>query len=71
VEKPPVSDGVKSSRPGWGAGQDLIFSTKDLVALIHKDCHEPSHAYMGGIINDLGGVPETIGGVEYDEKFLW
>ncbi|MGH9853552.1 MAG: transposase [Blastocatellia bacterium] len=22
------------------------------------------HAYMGGIVNDLGGVPETIGGVE-------
>jgi putative transposase len=22
------------------------------------------HAYLGGIINDLGGIPETIGGVE-------
>lgn len=42
----------------------LIFSTKDRVALMHKDWRGRLHAYMGGIINDLGGVPETIGGVE-------
>lgn len=42
----------------------LIFSTKDRVALMHKDWRSRLHAYMGGIVNDLGGVPETIGGVE-------
>ncbi|MEK7832516.1 MAG: IS200/IS605 family transposase [Acidobacteriota bacterium] len=42
----------------------LIFSTKDRLALMHKDWRGRLHAYMGGIINDLGGVPETIGGVE-------
>lgn len=42
----------------------LIFSTKDRVALMHKDWRGRLHAYLGGIINDLGGVPETIGGVE-------
>jgi REP element-mobilizing transposase RayT len=42
----------------------MIFSTKDRVALIHKDWRHRLHAYLGGIINDLGGVPETIGGLE-------
>ncbi|MFN0084991.1 MAG: IS200/IS605 family transposase [Blastocatellia bacterium] len=42
----------------------LIFSTKDRVAHIQADWRGRLHAYMGGIINDLGGVPETIGGVE-------
>jgi REP element-mobilizing transposase RayT len=42
----------------------LIFSTKDRMAFIHKDWRGRLHAYMGGIVNDLGGMPETIGGVE-------
>jgi putative transposase len=42
----------------------LIFSTKDRVAFIHKDWRGRLHAYVGGIVKDLGGVPETIGGVE-------
>jgi putative transposase len=42
----------------------LIFSTKDRLALMHQDWRGRLHAYIGGIINDLGGVPETIGGVE-------
>ena len=42
----------------------LIFSTKDRVALMHKDWRGRLHAYMGGIVNDLGGVPELISGVE-------
>lgn len=31
---------------------------------MHKDWSSRLHAYMGGIVKDLGGVPETIGGVE-------
>jgi putative transposase len=42
----------------------LIFSTKDRVAFIHRDWRGRLHAYLGGLINDLGGVPEKIGGVE-------
>jgi REP-associated tyrosine transposase len=42
----------------------LIFSTKDRVAFMHKDWRGRLHAYMGGIVNDLGGVPEKIGGID-------
>ena len=42
----------------------LIFSTKDRVAFMHKDWRGRLHAYMGGIINDMGGISEMIGGVE-------
>jgi REP element-mobilizing transposase RayT len=42
----------------------LIFSTKDRAAFIHRDWRGRLHAYLGGLINDLGGVPEKIGGVE-------
>jgi putative transposase len=42
----------------------LIFSTKDRVALMRKDWRGRLHAYMGGIINDMGGVPEMIDGME-------
>jgi putative transposase len=42
----------------------LIFSTKDRVAFMHKDWRGRLQAYIGGIIKDLGGVPEAIGGVE-------
>ena len=42
----------------------LIFSTKDRVASMHSDWRGRLHAYLGGIVNDLGGMPVTIGGVE-------
>src|SRR5437870_41453 len=42
----------------------LIFSTKDRIAHLHKDWRHRLHSYMGGILNDLGAIPETIGGVE-------
>ena len=42
----------------------LIFSTKDRIAYIHQDWCDRLHAYMGGIVRDLGGVPEAVGGVE-------
>jgi REP-associated tyrosine transposase len=31
---------------------------------MHKDWRGRLHAYMGGIVNDLGGVPEKIGGID-------
>ena len=42
----------------------LIFSTKDRVPYMQADWRGRLHAYLGGILNDLGGVPETINGVE-------
>jgi len=48
----------------------LIFSTKDRVAFMHKDWRGRLHTYMGGIINDMGGVPEMIDGVEYHIHLL-
>jgi putative transposase len=42
----------------------LIFSTKDRMAFMHKDWRSRLQGYIGGIVKDLGGVPETIGGVE-------
>jgi REP element-mobilizing transposase RayT len=79
VVKPPEPNDINPPRPGWGAGPDteehmpsthlslhyhLIFSTKNRVAHMSEDWRGRLHAYMGGIVNDLGGVPETIGGVE-------
>ncbi|MBI4468482.1 MAG: IS200/IS605 family transposase [Acidobacteria bacterium] len=42
----------------------LIFSTKNRVGLIIPDWRGRLHAYLGGIMNELDGVPEKIGGVE-------
>jgi len=42
----------------------IIFSTKDRAALMHKDWRGRLHSNLGGAINDLGGIPETISGVE-------
>ena len=42
----------------------LIFGTKDHRPLITKDWRDRLHAYMGGIVRNLGGVPVEIGGVE-------
>ncbi len=42
----------------------LVFSTKDRIPHMHKDWRWRLHAYLGGIVNELGGVPVTIGGVE-------
>ncbi len=42
----------------------IIFSTKNRVPDIHPDWRGRLHAYLGGIVNDLGGVPEKINGIE-------
>ena len=42
----------------------LIFSTKDRVAHIHSDWRGRLHTYLGGIVNNLGGTPVAIGGVD-------
>lgn len=46
-----------------GLHYHLVFSTKDRVPLIGKDWQDKLHAYLGGIIRNLGGVPVAVGGV--------
>lgn len=40
----------------------IIFSTKDRRALIASGWRERLHAYMGGTVRALGGVPTAVGG---------
>ena len=42
----------------------LVFSTKERKRLIVPEIKDRLHAYMNGIIFNLGGVVEEIGGVE-------
>jgi putative transposase len=40
----------------------FIFSTKDRVPIIGPDIESDLHAYLGGIIRELGGVALSING---------
>lgn len=40
----------------------IAFATKNRVQLIHEDVQASLHAYLGGIVKGLDGVPESIGG---------
>lgn len=42
----------------------LVFSTKERLPLIAKEWRERLHAYLGGIVKGLEGVPLAIGGIE-------
>ena len=41
----------------------FVFSTKDRRPLIRDDWRPDLHAYLGGTVRGLEGVPETVGGV--------
>jgi len=41
----------------------LVFSTKDRLPLITDDWRDQLHAYLGGIVKNLDGVPVTVGGI--------
>lgn len=41
----------------------LVFSTKDRAPIIADDWRERLHAFLGGIVKNLGGTPTEIGGV--------
>ena len=40
----------------------IVFGTKERRASISDDWRERLHAFMGGCVKTLGGVPEAIGG---------
>ena len=42
----------------------LVFSTKNRLPIIHKDWRANLHAYLGGIVKGIDGVPLAIGGIE-------
>lgn len=41
----------------------LVFSTKDRIPFIAPAWRERLHAFLGGTVKHLDGVPEAIGGV--------
>ncbi len=48
----------------------VVFSTKDRYPTITKDWCDNLHAYLGGIVKNLGGVPLAIGGIEDHARVL-
>ena len=42
----------------------LVFSTKDRMPLIRTEWRADLHAYLGGIVKGIRGVPVAIGGVD-------
>ena len=42
----------------------LIFSTKHRLKMITKDWRPDLHAYLGGIVRGINGVPLAIGGID-------
>ncbi|MGH9897750.1 MAG: IS200/IS605 family transposase [Pyrinomonadaceae bacterium] len=42
----------------------LIFSTKERMSMISKEWRDNLHAYLGGIVKGLNGVPLAIGGAD-------
>jgi len=42
----------------------LVFSTKDRIPFIRSEWRSDLHAYLGGIVKEIRGIPVAIGGVE-------
>ena len=42
----------------------LVFSTKNRFPFIKSEWRDDLHAYLGGIVRGLNGVPVAVGGVE-------
>lgn len=42
----------------------IVFSTKGRAPLISRDWRDDLHGYICGIVRNIGGVPEAVGGVE-------
>ena len=42
----------------------LVFSTKNRLPMITKEWRADLHAYLGGIVKGIKGVPLAIGGIE-------
>ncbi len=42
----------------------LVFSTKERHPFISQEWQERFHAYIGGVVRDMGGVAECVGGID-------
>lgn len=42
----------------------IVFSTKERRPLIQADWRPRLHSYLGGIVRRMGGVAESVGGVD-------
>ena len=42
----------------------MVFSTKERMRWISNEWRDRLHAYLGGVVKGLAGVPLAIGGVE-------
>jgi len=42
----------------------LVFSTKERLPVIAPTWRERLHAYLGGTIKNMDGIPEAIGGTK-------
>jgi REP element-mobilizing transposase RayT len=49
----------------------IVFSTKERRRFIKPEWQPRLHAYLGGIIKGMNGVPEIVGGVEDHVHILW
>ena len=41
----------------------VAFSKKDRMPFIQPEWRDRLHSYLGGVVNNLGAIPEAIGGV--------
>lgn len=42
----------------------VVFSTKERQRLIHVEWRSRLHSYLGGMVREMNGVAEIVGGVE-------
>lgn len=42
----------------------IVFSTKDRRPMIATTWRERLHAYLGGVVRNVEGIPESIGGMD-------
>jgi hypothetical protein len=50
--------------------EHIVFSTKDRRPLIREPWQSDLHAYLGGVVQGLGGMAEIVGGVEDHVQLL-
>jgi len=48
----------------------VVVSAKDRMPSISAEWRERLHAYLGGVVRNIGGVPEAIGGVADQVRLL-
>ena len=46
----------------------VVFSTKDRTPVIAAAWRERLHAYLGGVVRNVEGEPEAIGGIARQEE---